>query len=648
MKKPFTFFCLLLLISFLIQGCSNIKLDYNLYSYKHKNLPKYPGYEKSTNVYVSPVYIDIERDKSLGDYEYSYQLKNGKKVTRKLKLEDTVKISNRINLQYNEKKVNSRSEADLTIDFDIEKFDWESYKKIETENDFNDICAYRCKMVLNVRLYGDLLIDEKEISHTGDIEHFCTIKEKRKTSKIEPVWKLDNKEIKVADGFLKSAFLEKYFADELNKIINEWLWKTKIREIERNVFLVKMINKKEDEKEKEDKMRTSDLYKEANKNFFYGLKKQYKQPPASRSNNYIENAIDMWEVFIDEDISGMIKRIERKKQLKAMTNYNLALANYFINRYDTAKKHLDIAKQNKSFLNEKDLYLIDELEVKIKKDKKLFDNYVKETKKNNAERGTELSHKDIDLLSVEGGCYDMGQSDKNIGGKDYSNDEQPVHKVCVNDFLISKKEVTIEQYLEFMNEKNFRADGTLNGVLMIDIDHELSPILYKEGKFYFEENEIVKSKKCPVTLVTWHGAKAYAEWSGGRLPTEAEWEYAAQGEKENNNYRYSGSNKIDEVAWYGKNSEYRLKPVASKKANALGLYDMSGNASEWCNDWYDKNYYSESENNNPKGAANKDKKVYRGGSSFNLKKHCRVHNRHYLSPESTGENLGFRVVFDKK
>jgi formylglycine-generating enzyme required for sulfatase activity len=134
--------------------------------------------------------------------------------------------------------------------------------------------------------------------------------------------------------------------------------------------------------------------------------------------------------------------------------------------------------------------------------------------------------------------------------------------------------------------------------------------------------------------------------SGGaryRLPTEAEWEYAARGGSFSKGYKYAGSNNPDEVAWYDNNSGSKTHPVRMKKSNELGLYDMSGNVREWCSNWYGS--YSSGSQTNPTGPNTGDGRVFRGGSWVSGATGCLVSYRSYLGPDYRGNDFGFRLVF---
>ncbi len=232
---------------------------------------------------------------------------------------------------------------------------------------------------------------------------------------------------------------------------------------------------------------------------------------------------------------------------------------------------------------------------------------------------------------VEGGTFMMGR----VSGTG-EGDERPLHSVTLSSFRITKFEITNAEYAKFLTAQ--KGNKTENGAKWYqgkDIEQQGTTFKAKAGK----ENH-------PVIFVTWQGANAYARWAGGRLPTEAEWEYAARGGKKSKGYIYSGSNNIDEVAWYLSNSGGRLHAVGEKKPNELGIYDMSGNAWEWTADWYAA--YTKDAQTNPTGAVKGSARVRRGASAFCVPSTCRSVNRSNRAPNGIRHNLGFRVVFSVK
>ena len=165
-----------------------------------------------------------------------------------------------------------------------------------------------------------------------------------------------------------------------------------------------------------------------------------------------------------------------------------------------------------------------------------------------------------------------------------------------------------------------------------------------------------KGDNLPVEKVSWNDIQKFIKKLNTktglnyRLPTEAEWEYAARGGVKTQNsasQKYSGSNNINEIAWYD-NSNSKTHSVGGKKANELGIYDMSGNVWEWCNDWYDSSYYKNSPKNNPQGASSGSSRVYRGGSWGNYARYCRVAYRYRYYPGGSGGDLGFRLLRSSK
>jgi formylglycine-generating enzyme required for sulfatase activity len=238
----------------------------------------------------------------------------------------------------------------------------------------------------------------------------------------------------------------------------------------------------------------------------------------------------------------------------------------------------------------------------------------------------------LEWVTVNGGTFQMGSDNGEF-------DEQPVHTVTVNTFYINKYEITNSQYCEFLNARGVAPDGSYGGIDYIDIDITGCQITYSGNQFIPENGK----DSHPVNYVTWDGAGAYCVWAGVRLPTEAEWEFAARGGNQSLGYIYSGSDNVDDVGWYVTNAVNESHPVGQKLPNELGLYDMSGNVWEWCSDWYSSGYYGISPTSNPQGPDSGTNHAVRGGSYLISGDNLRSANR-----QDAGNwgwiSVGFRCV----
>ena len=221
----------------------------------------------------------------------------------------------------------------------------------------------------------------------------------------------------------------------------------------------------------------------------------------------------------------------------------------------------------------------------------------------------------IDMVKVEAGTFMMGATSEM---QDPYDDEKPVHQVTLtNDYYMGKYEVTQSLWQAVMgsNPSEFKGDDL------------------------------------PVDQVSWNDCQEFIGKLNGltgkkfRLPTEAEWEYAARGGKKNCGYQYSGSSNISDVAWYDGNSGNKTHPVGMKQANELGIYDMTGNVNEWCQDRYGS--YVSSPQTNPIGANSGSFRVFRGGSWYYSARYCRSSYRFIVTPVNRFNFLGLRLVLSE-
>lgn len=246
------------------------------------------------------------------------------------------------------------------------------------------------------------------------------------------------------------------------------------------------------------------------------------------------------------------------------------------------------------------------------------------------------------FVLVEGGSYTMG--DTFGGGYD---DEKPIHSVTVSSFYMSKNELTQEEFQAVMgfNPSRFEGDNLpVETVTWYDAVAYCNALSQKEGlKQAYTLTEISKNSGGNIDSAT-----VNVDWSanGYRLPTEAEWEYAAKGGKLSKGYKYAGGNNEGNVAWYYKNSGSKTQPVGMKQANELGIYDLSGNVAEWCWDWYER--YSAGVQADPRGPAEEANRVERGGGwDDDADNSMRASSRGSFAPYDVSPYLGFRPVRTK-
>jgi formylglycine-generating enzyme required for sulfatase activity len=214
-----------------------------------------------------------------------------------------------------------------------------------------------------------------------------------------------------------------------------------------------------------------------------------------------------------------------------------------------------------------------------------------------------------EMVFVKGGAFQMGDEHGDL--PEYC---RPVHTVTLSDFQIGKYPVTQKEWKAVMgsNPSNFKGDNLpVESVSWDDCQAFIQKLNAKTGKKY-------------------------------RLPTEAEWEFAARGGTLSKGFKYAGSNNLAEVGWFSANSNKKPQPVGQKKANELGSHDMSGNVWEWCHDWYEA--YQSAAQHNPTGPASGSARVCRGGGWILDARYCRTAYRNYDTPASRSNDIGFRLV----
>ena len=240
----------------------------------------------------------------------------------------------------------------------------------------------------------------------------------------------------------------------------------------------------------------------------------------------------------------------------------------------------------------------------------------------------------IEMVKVEAGTFMMGATSEM---KEPYDNEKPVHQVTLtNDYYMGKYEVTQALWQAVMgnNPSHFKGDS----------------LSVKTGRLWQALMDKCYVEILPVEMVSWNDCQEFISKLNSltgrkfRLPTEAEWEYAARGGQKSRGNQYSGSSKVYDVAWYNTN---KIHPVGTKQANELGICDMSGNVSEWVQDWFGS--YGSSSQTNPIGASNGTQRVYRGGSRYDIARNCRLSCRFGGSQNNCyrSDILGLRLALSE-
>ncbi|WP_156289843.1 formylglycine-generating enzyme family protein [Oceanobacillus salinisoli] len=280
------------------------------------------------------------------------------------------------------------------------------------------------------------------------------------------------------------------------------------------------------------------------------------------------------------------------------------------------------------------------------------------------------------MVLIEGGTFLMGTEDKNQNKLD---GEGPIRKVTVDSFYMDAHAVTNREFEKFVRETNYKTEAELFGNSFVfyqfvsqnvqrEIKHRVQQTpwwLVVESASWFQpegiDSNIDDRMDHPVVHISWNDAVAYCNWAGKRLPTEAEWEYAARGGLEQNLYPWGNelvpNGKHQCNIWQGEfpvqndaeDGYSGTAPVNSYEPNGYGLYNMSGNVWEWCTDWFTRDRNIRTDSINPKGPEHGEMRVIRGGSYLCHESYCnryRVSARTANTPDSSTGNMGFRCVKD--
>ena len=265
---------------------------------------------------------------------------------------------------------------------------------------------------------------------------------------------------------------------------------------------------------------------------------------------------------------------------------------------------------------------------------------VEKTPETNPVAGTQIQNVESSLSFslIPAGTFMMGDSSGQDGWA------KPVHQVTISKpFLMQKTHVTVGQFKSFVAATGYRTDAEKAGGAYVWVGYWL-----QKANANWRNPNFTKNDLHPVVCITWNDAQAFISWlnktdpgKGYRLPTEAEWEYACRAGT--NGFRYGD---LDSIAWYRNNSGSHTHPVGQKQPNAFGLYDMNGNAYQWCEDWFDADYYANSPSVDPQGPSSSiyNYHVLRGGSWFTFHSDCGSTFRCRPAPDDRYNHYGFRLV----
>jgi len=372
------------------------------------------------------------------------------------------------------------------------------------------------------------------------------------------------------------------------------------------------------------------------------------------------------EALLDESKCKALLADYTKGEFKKESRFLLQVLKIGVQREINTTKELAICKKQQVRLLLEEYFIVLELAIDVvdtlalvlrgdttKTEIKSVDTKTKQTSVITGTHETSIKNKKNDfvisssgyeMVFVPGGSFQMG--DTTGGGED---SERPVHTVTLSAFSIGKYEVTqsLYQSVTWNNPSNIKSGNLpVHNVYWYEALDFCNKLSEKDGLIpYYIINKTVDSdpnNQSRYDRLKWLITQNVSA-NGYRLPTEAEWEYAAKGGNGSpGNYKYAGSNDVNEVAWYEDNSGSKTHVVGTKKPNSLNIYDMSGNVLEWCWDWYGS--YSSSAQTDPQGASSGSGRVCRGGYWLDSAEYVRSAERTYYIPSNRDARIGFRIV----